>query len=264
MTGINRKAKRDGRRQFKRGGAQRGFTLIELLVVIAIIAIIAAILLPVFATARERARSASCASNLKQIGYALAMYRGDNDSVNVPHRLCPDLASDPTCHDQNPPPPVTGPNEIWWAPYDPTQPPNGIFGAGFKEGMIAPYVRNFQIFKCPSAPRLQCSYAMNYNNGSPEGLPDAEVRENPAEILIIWEHDLGPGCAGAAATGGPRPPVTPFTGSFAAPHYAPRHNGGMNGLFYDGHVKWINPANLRVRNFREPGSEPPVPGFPGE
>ena len=57
----------------------RGFTLIELLVVITIIAILAAILFPVFAKTKEKARTASCASNLKQIGLALGIYRNDYD-----------------------------------------------------------------------------------------------------------------------------------------------------------------------------------------
>ena len=63
---------------------RKGFTLIELLVVIAIIAILAAILFPVFARAREKARTASCQSNLKQIGIAAMMYAQDYDENVVP------------------------------------------------------------------------------------------------------------------------------------------------------------------------------------
>lgn len=92
---------------------RRAFTLIELLVVIAIIAILAAILFPVFAQAREKARQTACLSNLKQIGLALSMYQSDYDSMYPPSQL-----------------PSTVPNVSW-----PT--------------MIAPYIKNEQVFVCP-------------------------------------------------------------------------------------------------------------------
>src|SRR5687768_14208579 len=63
---------------------RRGFTLIELLVVIAIIAILAAILFPVFAQAREKARQTSCLSNLKQLSTAMMMYAEDSDGLFPP------------------------------------------------------------------------------------------------------------------------------------------------------------------------------------
>src|SRR2546425_13354298 len=65
-------------------GRRRGFTLIELLVVIAVIAILAAILFPVFAQAREKARAATCPSNVKQIGSAMLMYTQDYDEGVLP------------------------------------------------------------------------------------------------------------------------------------------------------------------------------------
>jgi prepilin-type N-terminal cleavage/methylation domain-containing protein len=70
-------------------GTRRGFTLIELLVVIAIIAILAAILFPVFAKAREKAKIATCTSNLKQIGNAIQMYGSDYDGYLYPEMCGP-------------------------------------------------------------------------------------------------------------------------------------------------------------------------------
>ncbi|MES1180783.1 MAG: DUF1559 domain-containing protein, partial [Verrucomicrobiota bacterium] len=79
---MNPKTSNDARRP-----AGVAFTLIELLVVIAIIAILAAILFPVFAQAREKARSVSCLSNAKQVGLAGAMYTQDYDELIVPSWL---------------------------------------------------------------------------------------------------------------------------------------------------------------------------------
>jgi prepilin-type processing-associated H-X9-DG protein len=57
----------------------------------------------------------------------------------------------------------------------------------------------------------------------------------------------------------------PFTGTLASEtHYPSRHNGRLDGLFYDGQVQAIKPADLSVRNFREPGSAPASAAYPGE
>src|SRR5204863_266965 len=104
--------------------ARRAFTLIELLVVIAIIAILAAILFPVFAQAREKARSASCMSNMRQVGTALRMYSQDYDETKV---LC----------------------QVWTQFSRPD-----LRGSSFS-GLLQPYVKNRQLFICPSNKRKQ-------------------------------------------------------------------------------------------------------------
>ncbi|MEN6303301.1 MAG: DUF1559 domain-containing protein [Armatimonadia bacterium] len=110
---------------------RRGFTLIELLVVIAIIAVLAAILFPVFARARERARSIRCVSNLKQLGSAIRMYMDDYDGYFP-------WAVDPA--DKNLP-------QIWngfpqwqsWIAYMPLM-----------HQVVDPYVKNREVWHCPS------------------------------------------------------------------------------------------------------------------
>jgi prepilin-type N-terminal cleavage/methylation domain-containing protein/prepilin-type processing-associated H-X9-DG protein len=121
-----------------------GFTLIELLVVIAIIAILAAILFPVFAQAREKARQTACLSNIKQIGLAMQMYSEDYDEQFPSGR------------------------------FDPLNPNPANYGQGWA-GSIYAYTKNAQIFKCPDDSTSQVggangipvltpvSYIYNYN-----------------------------------------------------------------------------------------------------
>ncbi len=226
------------------------FTLIELLVVIAIIAILAAILFPVFAQAREKARQSACISNHKQMGTALAMYRQDYDEVNSRHRLCPDAAGNELCSIQNPAPLAwTGQHEVWWAPFDNSVAPDspGPY-PNYQPGFLQPYIKNTQIFKCPSDLKWQCGYAMSYISEGPMGQPDAFV-VNPT-VLFVWDHAKTPGCADTRA-GHVGPLWTPFPvdQDTTHTHYPFRHSDGFVGLRYDGSSKFRKPSSLTSRDF---------------
>ena len=110
----------------------RGFTLIELLVVIAIIAILAAILFPVFAQAREKARQTACTSNLRQISTASALYLQDYDETFP----------------------------VWaWTPERQVARPDGTSYTGkvIWPLLYMPYVKNEGVFACPSDGRARSS-----------------------------------------------------------------------------------------------------------
>ena len=251
-----------------------GFTLIELLVVIAIIAILAALLLPALAAAKSKAKQTSCLNSLKQTGLAYTMYRGDNNDLNCPQRMCPDTPNDPYGLSSPVPsgtsagtPPPTGPNEIWWAPYDPYQVPDGTPGATCKSGLLSSFLgttNNARIFKCPIEQQWQCAYAMNYTTGSPAAQRDSFVTQTSTR-LVAWDHRRTPGCADSTVSTPPRPPYLPFAGGSASQtHYPPRHAGRLNGLFYDAHAQAFKPAELQLANFRQPGSLPVEAAYPGQ
>jgi len=185
---------------------KRGFTLIELLVVIAIIAILAAILFPVFARAREKARQTSCLNNGKQLCLAFQMYAQD---------------------------------------YDETL-PNYWYGAsvGYWCVVIHPYIKNEQIFVCPSRPELK--YGPGSTGGGGWGINYPAIGgayvslasiARPAETVLIGEIDRD---RNQGVT------YTP-NGSTTSDFYRNArtdHNEGMNVGMVDGHAKWYKLSDL--------------------
>ncbi len=200
---------------------QRGFTLIELLVVIAIIAILAAILFPVFARAREKARQTSCLSNVKQLQLGHAMYYQDYDERTTPWRT-----SVPAGTPGSEPDNETSGYRLYWY------------------RLIEPYVKNQQIFICPSSEPfgsgcrgIRGAYGLNVDA---QGVKVASIKW-PAELINICDTNCyrPPTWANITANS----PHVFGTTAYAMCHA--RHNGGCNVSFFDGHAKWINTVERR-------------------
>lgn len=225
---------------------RKGFTLIELLVVIAIIAILAAILFPVFAKAREKARQTACASNMKQLAQGLYQYIQDWDDT---------------------------------FPFNRFPRPGMSFTSGNFHGStytwrraLARYLNNYNIWLCPSNQYAWMTVGGVISpgpNGGDESNADPEVRKangpwipngyaynggffhegsalakygimqprelgeirDPANLIVILESrgsfpDLGHWMLGAGD-------IAPGLGWFQT------HNKGLNWAFTDGHAKWL-------------------------
>jgi len=230
-----------------------GFTLIELLVVIAIIAILAAILFPVFAKVREKARQSSCSSNMKQISLAFIQYTQDNDETYP-------------WGDQF----ATAPNGTNWS--------GTHVGRGWA-GKVFPYVKSVQVFRCPDDPTPAPNVSYGFN-GDLDGLGNNGKLASsvaPASTILLTEvvnvtadpsnplennsagghgNDGGSGWidqSGPTAywAGGAFGSITCVGGAnFGGygPNPTGRHTGGANYAFADGHVKYLRPGSISPGN----------------
>ncbi len=203
----------------------KGFTLIELLVVIAIIAILAAILFPVFARAREKARTASCLNNVKELTLGIMMYVQDYDETY------------PAGYNYAPTPPAG--NAHTWVP------------------AVMPYLKNDEVMKCPSGRKSQ-DYGVNELVCRMSATVRRKVSEvkRPAEVFLVMDsgaYHASPTrteyiyyyLPGAAC--GRNPADYDFRGSQAAidDWVIGRHNVGLNIGYCDGHAKWRGACTVR-------------------
>jgi prepilin-type N-terminal cleavage/methylation domain-containing protein/prepilin-type processing-associated H-X9-DG protein len=208
------------------------FTLIELLVVIAIIAILAAILFPVFAQAREKARGATCASNLKQIALAWLMYAQDYDETN-PLTAAARMTNG-----------VRTGQQYWQEVVDPYIKGGVTFYSG---GGNTDVTRRLSIYICPNyntpspAPSGYVgvypllSYAPNIHATtawwSPPQPKTLAMIAEPANLIMLAPNN------GGTETGWDAGGETGLSRAFG------RHSGGAHYSLYDGHVKWYRASD---------------------
>jgi prepilin-type N-terminal cleavage/methylation domain-containing protein/prepilin-type processing-associated H-X9-DG protein len=215
-------------------GRPRAFTLIELLVVIAIIAILAAILFPVFAQAREKARQTACLSNTKQMGLGIMQYSQDYDEMLPPRVLA-------------------------------IETPRTYFEAWSWRRLIYPYVKNADVFACPSNPtKSQDAYDSTAANLAASGLPADSVKfkrsyvangtdglptpmrrsaqtlalaafSRPAELILVTEGTIPNSEIHLDRVDDPVPSSS-YLQMFSG------HSGLANYVFADGHAKAFKPT----------------------
>lgn len=214
------------------GFIRRGFTLVELLVVIAIIGLLAALLFPVFAKVREKARQTTCASNLRQLGQAFMLYAQDYDQ-RLPDPMNMTMGLDVT-KDIN----TIKINQAW-------------------ETYLRPYTKNAEINHCPSDPFSFPLKVPNTNTtlfssyGTPFNVQGKSLSEMPASaltVLLVENRQFDHFAANywAVSQLGKTSFTPPEGALWEQPDFF--HNDVGNYLFVDSHVKSLHG---------------PTPKFPG-
>ena len=270
------------------GKRKAGFTLIELLVVIAIIAILAAILFPVFAQARAKARQASALSNTRQIGLAAMMYIQDYDEQYMELYRCRDEGGGETCWEVWPASEIARPDGAgpygWYTAWSEYGKKPGNYHFNNWANILQPYIKNASLMSSPSAYKPGWRPATNFDNSGfiySNWIGDtgeykhaaaklAEVSE-PAGTIIFWDSgkanwavemhgwngigDWGNVCKDEALDHPVEDENNTTWSIYDCPHcwpdWTPRYNGGRVVVFGDGHAKWMKDSALYLRNHRK-------------
>jgi prepilin-type N-terminal cleavage/methylation domain-containing protein len=220
---------------------RRGVSLLELLVCITIIAVLVSLMFPAIQKVRATANVSACQNNMRQISLGIQMYHDTYRHLPYP-RLCPapwQGGQDPFCTKLSSPVEYTGPNELWWCPYD--NRPGATVTAALSDynpgGMIFPYVgKSLKVFRCPDAAdrtpgsptqgrTFQIDYALIPEIGG------RKLGEYTGATLI--EHDDAPVCWKSPThyTEWPADAATR-----AARHRPVRHTGALSIAQHDGSV----------------------------
>jgi len=224
---------------------RQGFTLIELLVVVAIIAILAALIFPVFASAREKARQSACSSNLRQIGTAIQMYDADTDGMIIPSSVTTYITdkagygSVTHHHFFELTDPYVKTDAIWYCPSDPWA------------GKVTwpSYVGNSWTWdKTPTSDVLLGSmgelgyWAPQGHSRDDSDFPRSETEVvRPSDTVLVVEGIYGGDLGMSAKVYQDNCWTKPYMG-WGYPMYgdvAAHHSGGFNILMVDGRVQWM-------------------------
>ena len=230
-----------------------GFTLIELLVVIAIIAILAAILFPVFAKAREKARQISCLSNMKQLSLGFIQYTSDSDGV-MPN------ASDGQAGNAVLPPGSPGPGWMYYTGFMNGTGNSTVFDP--TQGALYGYVKSAAVYVCPDDSLAAkngpggrtgnsygvgaCTVSTVATGGIRRGKSEAAFDNSSGALLLAEESFTDPATPNdnAGTTNDaylwPNP-----TNTAQHDRITTRHSGGSNIAFLDGHAKWTVDPNAK-------------------